>query len=74
MNSKFSLNTSSSYVIGILSILMGTAMILWPAYVVEFSVITIGWFLVLMGAFPIIYSLIKNSQYLWFLLFSSLLA
>ncbi|MDO5572238.1 MAG: DUF308 domain-containing protein [Bacteroidales bacterium] len=60
MDSKISFNTSSPYFIGIISLLAGLAMILWPGYVVSFSVLIIGWFLVIMGALPIIYSLIKK--------------
>ena len=60
MKTDLSSTTSSPYFIGILSLLLGLVMIIWPEQIVSFVVIIIGWFLVLTGAIPIIINLIKK--------------
>ena len=54
------INSSSPYFTGILAILLGLVMAIWPGDSVKFTVKILGWFLVLMGGVPIIISLMKK--------------
>lgn len=60
MKKTITVNTSSPFVSGALAILLGLLMVTNPGFVVHSFLVIVGWFLILMGVFPIIYSLIKK--------------
>ena len=55
------INATSPYFTGILAILLGLLMAIWPGQVVHYMVAILGWFFVIIGAVPVIMSLVRKS-------------
>ena len=57
---KNKINASSPYFTGIVAIVLGVLMIIWPDRVMNYVIAITGWFLIIIGAVPIIISLFKK--------------
>lgn len=60
MKKTIAVNTDSPYFTGVVALLLGIVMVLFPQTVVDFSLDIIGWFLILLGGAPLVYALIKK--------------
>ncbi len=54
------MNVASPYVSGIAALILGTVMVAWPNEVLVSVITIVGWFLVIIGATPMVYSLVKQ--------------
>ena len=55
------INATSPYFTGILAILLGLLMAIWPGKVVHSMVAILGWFVVIICAVPVMMSLVRKS-------------
>lgn len=60
MKKTLVVNTASPYFSGILALLLGLGMLIWPGFVLKFTLDIIGWFLIIIGVTPTLYALIKK--------------
>ena len=56
--SKF--NSTSPYISSALAIILGSSMVAWPGMVLDSIMTFLGWFLLVLGGVPIVYSLVKK--------------
>ncbi len=53
-------NSTSPYISSVLAIILGSSMVAWPGMVLDSIMTFLGWFLLILGGLPIIYSLVKK--------------
>ncbi len=53
-------NSASPYISSALAIILGVSMVAWPAVVLNSIMTFLGWFLLILGGVPILYSIVKK--------------